>query len=120
MNKNLFSAEMKIQYLVNIGRSPISAECRPSPITRVLSVPSSSVCAVATYSAEAPPRMHQNSPFSDKKIKKFMGRGHDPPQTPPHMRKFQFNWGGIVYYTPRDTPSPHPTALGAEARTPQL
>ena len=30
---------------------------------------------IATYRAEAPPRMHQNSPFSDKKIKKFSGEG---------------------------------------------
>jgi len=47
-----------------------------SSFARALSLPSASLsCAVATYSAEAPP-MHQNSPFSDKKIKKNSEEGH--------------------------------------------
>ena len=57
-------------------------QCRMSSFTRALSLPSSSAslsCAVATYSAEVPPRMHQNSPFSDKK---FSGERAQPPKTP--------------------------------------
>jgi len=75
-----------------ISRSPISAET--SSFTTALSLPSSSAslsCAVATYSAEAPPRMHQNSPFSDKKAKNFqtsppVGRGTLPPHALPPRR----------------------------------
>jgi len=81
-------------------------QCRMSSFTRALSLPSSSAslsCAVATYSAEAPPKMHQNSSFSDKKSKKISGRGHGPllrplpqwgeghplptPQTPRRLRR---------------------------------
>jgi len=40
--------------------------------------------------------MHQNSPFSDTNSKKILGRGHSPSP------------GGEG-----DTPSPHPTPLGA-------
>ena len=63
LNKNLFAAETKIQYLVNWS---FTYQCRMPSFTRALSLPSSSAslsCAVATYSAEAPPRMHQNLPF---------------------------------------------------------
>ena len=106
MNKNLFSAEMKIQYLVNIGRSPINAECRPSPITRALSLPSSSVCAVATYSAEAPPRMHQNSPFSDKKLKNLWGGGTILRRSLPICVSFSLiGEGSCIIH--RGTPPPH-------------
>jgi len=71
---------MKIQYLVNWS---FTYQCRMSSFTRDLSLPSSSTslsCAVglATYSAEAPRRMHQNSPFSDKKSKKISGEGQSP------------------------------------------
>jgi len=44
--------------------------------------------------------MHQITLFQDKKFKNFLGRGHSPSQGP----------------TPNeegDTPSPHPTPLGA-------
>jgi len=73
---------MKIQYLVNW-----TYQCRMSSFTRALSLPSSSaslscVVGLATYSAEAPPRMHQNSPFSDKNQKIFWGGGTGPSPDP--------------------------------------
>ena len=100
---------MKIQYLVNWS---FTYQCRISSFTRALSLPSSSAslsCAVATYSAEAPPRMHQNSPFS---YKKFLGRGYG--SLPRPFRQ----WGGghpLPYIHPLrrlDSALFAPTALG--------
>jgi len=106
--------QKKIQYLVNWS---FAYQCRMSSFTTALSLPSSSAslsCAVglATYSAEAPPRMHQISPFSDKKSKHFLGKRSGPLPRP------LFQWGGRH-------PLPRLTLLGAStrafgARTPQL
>ena len=79
---------MKIRYLVNWS---FTYQCRMSSFTMALSLPSSSAslsCAVATYSAEAPPRMHQNSPFSDqnKNKQKILEEGAPPPYVPPPRR----------------------------------
>ena len=105
MNKNLFSAEMKIQYLVNWL---FTYKCRMSSFTRALSLPSSSAslsCAVAT-ARKRHPECTKTHHFQIKKLKNLWGGGTILPRPLPICVSFSLiGEGSCIIH--RGTPPPH-------------
>jgi len=87
--------------------SPSLSACAQATVSVSFGNPNASFLRVkeATERQIILPRIRKNSPFRCQESKKKLGRGHSPLPRP-HPR-----WGG-------DTPSPHPTPLGASILAP--